>query len=839
MKFCVIFVGLFLLYGFVLPAQETGKVKKVACVGNSITFGAGIGNRDKDSYPAVLGQMLGDGYEVRNFGFSARTLLNKGDHPYMKEQMFQDVLQYRPDIVVVKLGTNDSKAYNWRYRSEFSKDLETLVTAFQKLPSRPLIYLCYPAKAYCLQYGIQDSVIVHGIIPLLRECARKKHLQVIDMHSATSGMPQNFPDCVHPNEAGAIVMAETVYKALTGKEMKHTMQAFPGRKSAWGGYDRYDFRFRGREAIVVCPRQAAPGKPWIWRPAFFGAFPAVDKALLENGFHVVYYDLTHLYGSPGAVEAGTAFYGYMKNYYGLSPKVTLEGFSRGGLFVLNWAAKNTDKVACIYVDAPVCDVFSWPGRKDRVLWESLLKEWNLTDEQMKTFTGNPIDHLEPLAKAGIPIIGVCGDSDKVVPYPENMEVVRNRYARLGGPVEVILKPGCDHHPHSLEDPRPVVDFILRYQPGYGKFQHIQERGSLKNSYLRFEKERKGRVAFLGGSITEMQGWRTMIQQQLKQRFPYTEFEFVDAGIGSTGSVPGAFRIAGDVLEKGRIDLLFVEAAVNDHTNGFPPTEQVRGMEGEIRRALLENPELDVVMLHFIYDPFIPMLDAGQVPDVILNHERVANHYLIPSVDLAQEIAGRMQVGEFTWRQFGGTHPSPFGHRFYAASIARLFDRMWSGLPAGAEITAHALPACPLDSFSYYGGRFVDVREARAGKGWEYVEKWTPDIKAETRRGFVDVPMLQGKQPHAKLVLDFRGKAVGIFGVFGPAAGILEYSVDGAPFKRLDTYTRWSKGIYLPWLYVLENELKDGEHRLVLRISKDKNKDSAGYECCIRNFVVNE
>lgn len=839
MKFCVIFLWLGLLCSLALPAQEAGKIIKVACVGNSITFGAGIGNRDKDSYPAVLGQMLGDRYEVRNFGFSARTLLNKGDRPYMKEQMFQDVLQYQPDVVVVKLGTNDSKAQNWRYGREFGKDLETLVTAFQKLSSRPTVYLCYPAKAYKFQYGIQDSVIVHGIIPVIDKLAQKKHLQVIDMHAATDGMPQNFPDAVHPNEAGAIVMAATVYKALTGKEIEHTMQAFPGRKSSWNGYDRYDFKYRGRDAIVVCPQQAAPGKPWIWRPAFFGAFPSVDKALLGKGFHVAYYDLTHLYGSPRAVEAGTAFYGYMKNYYGLSPKVTLEGFSRGGLFAFNWAAKNTDKIACIYVDAPVCNVFSWPGRKDQALWNGLLKEWNLTDEQMNTFTGNPVDQLAPLAKAGIPVISVCGDSDKVVPYSENMEVVRNRYARLGGLVEVILKPGCDHHPHSLDDPQPVVDFILRYQPGYGKFQHIQERGSLKNSYLRFEKERKGRVAFLGGSITEMQGWRTMIQQQLKQRFPYTEFEFVDAGIGSTGSVPGAFRIAHDVLEKGRIDLLFVEAAVNDHTNGFPPVEQVRGMEGEVRQALMKNPELDIVMLHFIYDPFIPMVKAGQVPDVILNHERVANHYLIPSINLTQEIAGRMLAGEFTWEQFGGTHPLPFGHRFYAAAIARLFDRMWSQVPADAEITAHAIPRLPLDTFSYYGGHFVDIREAHAGKGWEYVEKWTPQLKVETRRGFVQVPMLVGNRPQAKLSLDFKGKAVGIFGVFGPSAGILEYSVDGVPFKKLDTYTYWSGGIYLPWVYMLESELEEGNHRLVIRISKDKNKNSSGYECCIRNFVVNK
>lgn len=839
MRFCVFFLWLELFFSLVLPAQETGKVIKVACVGNSITFGAGISNRDKDSYPAVLGQMLGDGYDVRNFGFSARTLLAKGDHPYMKEQMFQQVLQFQPDVVVVKLGTNDSKAHNWRYGRDFARDLESLVTAFQKLSSRPVIYLCYPAKAYSLQYGIQDSVIVHGIIPVIQACARKKHLQLIDMHTATSGMRQNFPDDIHPNEAGAIVMAETVYKALTGKEMKHEMQAFPGRKSGWSGYDRYDFQFRGRDAIVVCPKQAAPGKPWIWRPAFFGAFPSVDKALLGKGFHVAYYDLTHLYGSPRAVEAGTAFYGYMKNYYGLSPKVTLEGFSRGGLCALNWAVKNTDKIACIYIDAPVCNVFSWPGRKDQALWNDLLKEWNLTDEQMNSFAGNPVDHLAPLVKAGIPVISVCGDSDKVVPYSENMEVVRNEYSRLGGQVEVILKPGCDHHPHSLDDPQPVVDFILRYQPGYERYQHIQERGSLKNSYLRFERERKGRVAFLGGSITEMKGWRTMIQQQLKQRFPYTQFEFVDAGISSTGSVPGAFRIVHDVLEKGRIDLLFVEAAVNDHTNGFSPVEQVRGMEGEVRHALSVNPEMDVVMLHFIYDPFIPMVKAGQVPDVILNHERVANHYLIPSINLVQEIAERMQAGEFTWEQFGGTHPLPFGHRFYAASIARLFDKMWSGVPADAKVTPHVIPVRPLDIFSYYGGCFVDVREAKAGKGWEYAENWQPELKVETRRGFVRVPMLVGNRPHAKFTLDFKGKAIGIFGVFGPAAGMLEYSVDGAPFKKLDTYTYWSKGIYLPWLYMLENELNDGHHRLVVRISKDKNENSLGYECCIRNFVVNE
>ena len=610
------------------------------------------------------------------------------------------------------------------------------------------------------------------------------------------------------------------------------------KKSEWNGCDRYDFTFKDRQATVVVPKKAAKGNPWIWRPAFFDAFPSVDKALLEKGFHIVYYDVTHLYGSPRAVSLGTEFYKDITDRYGLSPKVTLEGFSRGGLFAFNWAAQNTDKVACIYVDAPVCNVFSWPGRKNATLWNDLLKEWNLTDAEMEHFKGNPIDNLAPIAAAGIPIISVCGDSDQTVPYKENMDVVRSRYLAAGGPVEVILKKGCDHHPHSLENPEPVVDFILRQQPEYEKYLHYTLRGSLQNSFRKFEKERRARVAFLGGSITEMNGWRNMVEQQLQQRFPYTQFEWVEAGIGSTGTTPGSFRLQHDILSKEKIDLLFVEAAVNDDTNGFSALEQVRGMEGEVRHALESNPEMDIVMLHFIYDPFIPLIARRQMPDVILNHERVANHYLIPSVNLCQEIGERMQDGEFTWDDFGGTHPKPFGHKFYAAAIGHLFDEMWKGVSPEGPIVAHEIPVKPLDTYSYYNGDFIALEKARLNKGWKLVGNWHPDNKAEKRNGFVDVPMLEATRPGDRLTLDFRGKAIGIFCVSGPSAGILEYSVDGAPFKELDTFTQWSHNLYIPWVYMLETELEDTDHKLVLRISKKKNPASLGTECQIRNFVVN-
>lgn len=830
-KFQLIILSL--LVCFVSNLQAS--VVKVACVGNSITYGAGISNRDRDSYPAVLGQMLGEEYEVRNFGFSARTCLNKGDYPYMKEKMFQDALGYNPDIVIIKLGTNDTKPQNWVYKNEFKKDLTSMVRAFKTFATNPKIYLCYPAKAYAVQSSINDSIILKDVIPFIEEVAKQTGCPVIDLHSVTSDMPENFPDKIHPNPAGAHTIASAVYKAITGKESEHQMQAFPGKKSEWKGVDRYDFLFDGRDVTVAVPKKAAKGLPWIWRPAFFDAFPSVDSALVTKGFHIVYYDLTHLYGSPRAVKLGNAFYDHMVKMYNFSPKVALEGFSRGGLAVFNWAAQNPEKVSCIYVDAPVCNLLSWPGRQDQEKWKDMLKEWNLTDEQMNSFSDNPIDHLAPVAKARIPIFSVCGDSDTGVPYKDNMEVVRQKYRAMGGPVEVILKPGIGHHPHSLTDPTPVVDFVLRHQAGYTEANHINVRGSMNNSLYCFEKERKGRVAFLGGSITEMNGWKNMIEEDLKQRFPDTQFEFVEAGIGSTGSTPGAFRMQNDILSKGKIDLLFVEAAVNDHTNGFDYIAQTRGMEGEVRKALLSNPEMDIVMLHFIYDPFIELFKSGIRPDVIYNHERVANHYQIPSIDLQQEINERMRDGEFDWDTFGGTHPKPFGHRYYAAAINHLFDTMWKQAPDSKQ--AHQLPTL-MDPYSYYEGQFIDIKNARLSGTWNYVENWKPSDDAGTRKGFVEVPMLEASQGGDKLTLDFKGKAIGIFCVAGPKAGILEYSVDGAPMKQLDTHTAWSDGLYIPWVFMLETQLADTNHTLVLRVAKEANKESGRTACQIRNFVVN-
>jgi hypothetical protein len=623
-------------------------------------------------------------------------------------------------------------------------------------------------------------------------------------------------------------------KNIIKEDSVYISQNLLGKKSNWNGFERYDFIYNDRNATIVVPHKSAEGRPWIWRPAFFGAFPSVDKALLEKGFHVVFYDMAHLYGSPRAMKLGTDFYKMICQAYNLSPKVTLEGFSRGGLWAFNWAIKNPQKIACIYVDAPVCDIFSWPGRERKDLWNKMLEEWNLKEEDMVDFKENPINNLAPMAKYKIAIIAVCGGKDKVVPYDTNMKLLAERYRTLGGIVEIILKPDCDHHPHSLDEPSPVVDFIVRNQPDYQKKQCIHQRGNLINSYLKFTKEKKGCVAFLGGSITAMRGWRDMIKEDLKQRFPETEFDFIEAGLPSAGSTPHAFRFENDVLQKGNPDLLFVEAAVNDDTNHFNYIQQIRGMEGIIRHARTTNSNMDIIMMHFIYDPFIPLLNKGIQPEVIMNHERVANYYSISSINSAEEIAQRMRDNEFDWKYFGGTHPKWNGHKYYAATINRLFDLEWSGSNIiGKTILPHEVPKAPIDPYLYDKGKLIDIRSAKQLHGWKLVEDWVPAIKANTREGFVHVPMLEAERANASLTLEFEGKAIGIFCVAGPQACVLEYSIDGAPFKKINTYTAWSNNLYLPWVYLFETELKSGPHNLHLRVAEGTRTN-----CQIRYFVVN-
>jgi lysophospholipase L1-like esterase len=191
---------------------------RVACVGDSITYGSSIKFRIRDCYPAQLDRMLGDKWETRNFGVGGATMLKKGDKPYWKQQAFEDALAFNPYVVIIKLGTNDTKPQNWKFRKEFAADYIGMIDHFANLPNNPRIWICYPVPAYPARWGISDSRIKNEVVPLIEQVARKKHVPVIDLYEPLSNKPELFPDLIHPNAEGARLIAKEIYKALTGLE---------------------------------------------------------------------------------------------------------------------------------------------------------------------------------------------------------------------------------------------------------------------------------------------------------------------------------------------------------------------------------------------------------------------------------------------------------------------------------------------------------------------------------------------------------------------------------------------------------------------------------------------
>lgn len=246
---------------------------------------------------------------------------------------------------------------------------------------------------------------------------------------------------------------------------------WPGAQTEFHGYACHNFTVDGCAAHVVEPKAALPGRPWVWRTMFWDAFPSADIALLDRGYHVAFIDVGNTFGCPDAMKRFDVFYQQMTQQYGLSKKPALEGLSRGGLYAYRWAYVNTDKVGCIYGDAPVCDMKSWPGGKGKgsgspADWQAAIRCYHFASEQeMMDFKGNPIDILAPIAAAHIPIIHVDGLADSDLPPSENTDIVRERYMAMGGLFVLISKEGCKHHPHGLADPTPVVNFIVAYTAG--------------------------------------------------------------------------------------------------------------------------------------------------------------------------------------------------------------------------------------------------------------------------------------------------------------------------------------------------------------------------------------
>lgn len=226
------------------------------------------------------------------------------------------------------------------------------------------------------------------------------------------------------------------------------------------------FDFKGHEATLICPEYPVSGNPWVWRTEFLYAFNTADMKLLERGFYIVYCCYSDEYGSERSVDLFKEFHDYITEKYHLNIKASLFGFSRGALYAVNYSLKYPEDVSSVYLDAPVIDLRSWPGG----LWNGLGSpdEWQdcksrilgiSSDEEIDNIKINPINHLIEFAETDIPVLLIAGDSDRYVPYDENGRFVADIFYKMNKKITVIIKPGCDHHPHSLENVDPIIDFV--------------------------------------------------------------------------------------------------------------------------------------------------------------------------------------------------------------------------------------------------------------------------------------------------------------------------------------------------------------------------------------------
>jgi lysophospholipase L1-like esterase len=589
--FCVLLV--FMSSFNVMNAQN--KVIKIACVGNSITYGAGMANREKNAYPAQLQNLLGDNYNVQNFGVNGCTLLKKGDAPYWETEAYENALAFTPDIVYIKLGTNDSKLQNRVYLEEFESDYNDLISNFKEKNKDIRIVLLLPVPSFLKDTtSIWNPVIKDQIIPKTQKTAYSNNVEVIDLYQLFIDKSGLFPDKIHPSSLGATVIAKRIYENIFLEEseklkIRNSKKIAINNVSNFYGFDQTDFKMDQISCKIVRPKKVAKGSPWVLRARFWGHEPQTDIALLERGFHIAYCDVGSLFGGEEAVNRWNQFYVYA-TALGLSKKVVLEGMSRGGLIIYNWAVENPEKIACVYADAPVLDGTSWPGgfgngKGSPSDWEKFKKIYKISsDKEIDRFKGNPIHKVKEIVTAGFPMMHVCGEVDKVVPIDENTRKFENEIKAFGGEISVVYKKDVGHHPHSMKNPTSIVDFVLRvtgyktnfavlpspgseyragagWKEGKGWWYQMEDIDSLSRNSGKLD------LLLIGNSITQgFGGSRTLTTYRPGQKAAnifFKELNWMNAGISGDRTQHVAWRVQNGNYEIGKPTFITLAVGVNN------------------------------------------------------------------------------------------------------------------------------------------------------------------------------------------------------------------------------------------------------------------------------------
>lgn len=237
----------------------------------------------------------------------------------------------------------------------------------------------------------------------------------------------------------------------------------------WNGFKCDEFEFEGYAAKVIKPEIKTDSPRLAVKTEYFNAFPETEIELLKKGFFLSFIENNNRWGTDDDLDRKARFVRFVCEKYGTSEKCVPVGMSCGGLIAVKFAAKYPELVSCLYLDAPVVNYMSCPcgfgtGNSLSDNNEEILNALGLENlADLLAYRDMPLDKLPLLIESKIPVVLVAGDSDMTVPYRENGYYIEQAYKKAGLDIEVFIKPGCDHHPHGLENPAPVVEFIENHK----------------------------------------------------------------------------------------------------------------------------------------------------------------------------------------------------------------------------------------------------------------------------------------------------------------------------------------------------------------------------------------
>lgn len=471
------------------------------------------------------------------------------------------------------------------------------------------------------------------------------------------------------------------------------------KKSDWNGHDQFHFKIGDRNAYIVVPTEAVDGNPWIWRARFPGYHAEMDIKLVELGFHLAYVDVAGMFGSPKAVAIGNKFYAYVTGERALSKRPVLEGVSRGGLFVYNWAANNPTKVAAIYCDTPVCDIKSWPGGKGTGIgaaseWKQCLEVYGVDEDSVDALLDAVDDtpaHM--IATKKIPILHIVAENDRVVPPKENTYLLKKQLEAAGHGMQVIsVAEGTEKsngHHFTHPDPDRVVEFI---STAAKRAIHVPtDETANRMALLRGSK----RVIFLGDSITQQGTYVTYFDTWLtKQRLKVPPMVInvglsseTVSGLSEEGHAGGRFprpdlaERLGRVLDLTKPDLVFACYGINCgiyqpfSEERFAAYKQgIQNLKARVERngaklILVTPPTFDDAQAkkNFSYNGVL-----DKYSDWLVGQRKEGWAVIDLHSAMSAELAIRRQANADYTFQPDSVHPNDDGHLFIAQQLIQWF-----------------------------------------------------------------------------------------------------------------------------------------------------------------------